>query len=148
MSFGKPARVSQERKLHEICAKTFRSSGDWVTEIFQLTTKVLTRINTPPPPIPERNWARPGYTLRNQQLQQEHQRGQERQIREYPVINQQTCSDAPKIQFEHQKRVFSLTDAELSESFVKSARISEERKRQEIGAKTHFPPWRGPLILM
>ena len=71
--------------------------------------------------------SRPGYTLRIQQIQQKHQRGQERQNPEYPIIAHQTCSDAPKPQLEHQKRVASLTNAELSE-FLREPRLGVPRE--------------------
>ena len=78
------------------------------------------RADTPLPPVPERNPARPGYTLRIQQIQQEHQLEVERQLQENPLVRRQETSESAQSHPEHPRRVTSLSDAELSKYLRKT----------------------------
>ena len=89
----------------------------------QTQTEQTHRVNTPPPPIPDRNQARPGYTLRIRQIQREHHRGHEHQNPEYPV---------PQHQPEPQKRPRSLTKAELSK-YLRETRPGFRREKAPRG---------------
>lgn len=105
------------------------------------------RVDTPPPPIPERNPARPGYTLRIQQIQQEHRNQLERQVHEKPLVKTLTPLQLPQ---ERQKQATSLTDAEVSK-FLRATRpglarreTSPDRRKdhpiiQDVGSRSRFP---------
>ena len=80
------------------------------------------RANTPPP-IPERNPARPGYTLRIQEIQRAHQLGLERQVQENPEPSQGT----PQHHQEHRRRATSPTDAEVSR-YLRATRPGHQRR--------------------
>ena len=90
----------------------------------QTQTEQTLRVDTPPPPIPERNQARPGYTLRIRDIRQEHQRRRQ-QEHQRPEV---TCLDTPKPQPEQQNRQLTLTDAELSK-FLRKTRPGFPRQR-------------------
>ena len=79
-----------------------------------------------PPPIPERNPNRPGYTLRIQQIQQAHPVGLEGQVHAYPALSQQ----------EHRRRATSPTDAEVSR-YLRATRPGHQRR------ETSPEPFRG-----
>ncbi|KAL9132903.1 MAG: hypothetical protein Q9175_005924 [Cornicularia normoerica] len=109
------------------------------------------RVETPPPPVPERNPTRPGYTLRIQQIQQEHRCEQERQIQHNPPVSHQGTLDIPQPQREHRRRVTSPSDAEVS-SYLRATRpqglerreTSPEPRRensnvQDVGSRRFFP---------
>ena len=86
------------------------------------------RTNTPPP-IPERNPARPGYTGRIQEIQQAHQLGLERQVQENPEPSQ-------GIPQHHRRRATSPTDAEVSR-YLRRTRPGHQRR------ETSPEPFRG-----
>lgn len=122
-----------------------------------MQTEIPQRVDTPPPPVPERNPTRPGYTLRIQQIQQqhhqleqEHQFEQERQLQEKPPVNHQETSDLPQPQLEHRRRVTSPSDAEVSR-FLRETRPGLQRREtspdscrddpsaQRVGGRRVFP---------
>ena len=85
-----------------------------------------------PPPIPGRNPARPGYTLRIQQIQQAHQLGLERQVQENPGPSQ----GIPQHHQELRRRATSPTDAEVSR-YLRRTRPGHQRR------ETSPEPFRG-----
>lgn len=115
-----------------------------------MQTQSQQRVDTPPPPIPERNPTRPGYTLRIQQIQQEHQLEQERQLQEDSPVSQQESSDFPQPQLEHRRRATSPSDAEVSK-FLRETRPGHQRREtspdnrrdnptvHELGSRRVFP---------
>ena len=107
------------------------------------------RVDTPPPPVPERNPTRPGYTLRIQQIEREHQLNLEREIQENPALIRQQIPGIPQRSLEHRRRATSPTDAEVS-NFLRATRPGRRRESspepqrgnptiQEVASRRDFP---------
>lgn len=115
-----------------------------------MRTEIPQTEDTPPPPVPERNPTRPGYTLRIQRIQQEYQLDPERLISESPPVNRQETPDIPQPHLEHRRRATSPSDAEVSK-FLRETRpgvlrreTSPDSRRenpgiQEVGSRRAFP---------
>ncbi|CAF9915179.1 MAG: hypothetical protein ALECFALPRED_010034 [Alectoria fallacina] len=108
------------------------------------------RVETPPPPIPERNPLRPRYTLRIQEIERQHQLEQERQLRENPPVSHQETLDVAQPQLEHRRRPISPSDAEVSR-YLRETRPGLRRREisqdcrgdsptvQEVGSRRVYP---------
>lgn len=113
-------------------------------------TDIPLRVDTPPPPVPERNPTRPGYTFRIQQIQQKHQLDPERSTSEGPPVTHQDASDIAQRHLEHRRRATSPSDAEVSK-FLRETRLGVQRREtspdsrrdnptiQEVGNRRAFP---------
>lgn len=89
-----------------------------------------------PPPVPERNPNRPGYTHRIQEIQREHQLGSEGQIEANPAISHQEGPGIRQHHQEHRRRATSPTDAEVSD-YLRATRPGLRRR------ETSPDPYRG-----
>ena len=90
-------------------------------------TATRQRADTHPPPIPERNPNRPAYSLRIQQLQEQHQHELERQNQVDPALSHQETSSSPQHHPEHRRRATTPTDAEVSH-YLRATRPGHRRR--------------------
>ena len=115
-----------------------------------LQTGTSQGVDTTRPPVPERNPARPAYTGRIQQIQQEHQLGLQRQIQENLPLSQQESSDVQQHQLEHRRQATTPSDAEVS-LYLRATRRGFQRREtspeplrdnptvQEVGTRRGYP---------
>ena len=101
-------------------------------------TETSQRVDTHPPPIPERNPTRPGYGVQIQQIQQEHQLELECQDPGQSHPNRPETSDIPQPQLEHRRRATSPSDAEVSE-FLRETRPGFPRRGTSPISSGHDP---------
>ena len=94
-------------------------------------TELPRRVESPPPPIPERNPTRPNYALR---IQQEHQLEVARRIQDNPALSHQQARGIPQHQPEHRRRANSPTDAEVSK-YLRKTRPGQQRR--ELSPQAH-----------
>ena len=85
------------------------------------------RVESPPPPIPERNPTRPSYTARIQEIEQEHRLELARQIQDNPARSHQQTPGTSQNHPRHRRRATSPTDAEVSD-YLRSTRPGLRRR--------------------
>ena len=89
------------------------------------------RVESPPPPIPERNPTRPNYA---QRIQQENRLEAARRIQDNPALSHQQTRSIPQHHPEHRRRATSPTDAEVSKLLRKTR---PGHQRREVSPQAH-----------